>query len=86
MGLTAFLLLALKISVALLIFAVGLDSRLKDLTYLQHRPGVMLRSLLAMYVVVGIRSAPIGPLELLQYIRREGDERSNIVVTRCWRS
>jgi BASS family bile acid:Na+ symporter len=52
MGLTAFLLLALKVSIALLIFAVGLGSRLKDFTYLTQRPGVMLRSLLAMYVVV----------------------------------
>jgi len=52
MGFTAYLLIALKASVALLIFAVGLDSRLKDLVYLRQRPGVMLRSLLAMYVVV----------------------------------
>lgn len=52
MGLTAYLLLALKASVALLIFAVGLGSRLKDFTYLTQRPRVMLRSLLAMYVVV----------------------------------
>jgi len=52
MGLTAYLLIALKGSVALLIFAVGLDSRLKDLVYLRQRPGVMLRSLLAMYIVV----------------------------------
>ena len=52
MELTAYLLIALKGSVALLIFAVGLDSRLKDLVYLRQRPGVMLRSLLAMYVVV----------------------------------
>ena len=49
MGLTAYLLIALKGSVALLIFAVGLDSRLRDLSYLTRRPGVMLRSLLAMY-------------------------------------
>jgi len=52
MGLTEYLLLALKASVALLIFAVGLGSRLKDFSYLTQRPGVMLRSLLAMYVVV----------------------------------
>ena len=52
MDLTAFLLLALKVSVALLIFAIGLDSRLKDFSYLTQRPGVMLRSLLAMYLVV----------------------------------
>ena len=52
MGLTAYLLLALKASIALLIFAVGLGSRLKDFTYLTQRPGVMLRSLQAMYVLV----------------------------------
>jgi BASS family bile acid:Na+ symporter len=52
MGLTEYLLLALKASIALLIFAVGLGSRLKDFTYLTQRPGVMLRSLMAMYVVV----------------------------------
>jgi len=52
MHLTAVLLMTLKASVALLIFAVGLDSRLKDLRYLWERPGVMLRSLLAMYLVV----------------------------------
>jgi BASS family bile acid:Na+ symporter len=52
MGLTTYLLLALKASIALLIFAVGLGSRLKDFTYLTQRPGVMLRSLLAMYVLV----------------------------------
>ena len=64
MDLTAFLLLALKTSVALLIFAVGLDSRLKDLAYLQHRPGVMLRSLLAMYVVVPLLA--LAAVKLLQ--------------------
>ncbi len=52
MGLTAYLLLALKASIALLIFAVGLGSRLRDFSYLTQRPAVMLRSLLAMYVVV----------------------------------
>jgi BASS family bile acid:Na+ symporter len=52
MGLTAYLLIALKGSIALLIFAVGLDSRLRDLVYLKRRSGVMFRSLLAMYVVV----------------------------------
>ena len=52
MGLTAYLLLALKASIALLIFALGLGSRLRDFSYLTQRPAVMLRSLLAMYVVV----------------------------------
>ena len=64
MGLTAYLLLALKASVALLIFAVGLGSRLKDFSYLTQRPGVMLRSLLAMYVVVPLLA--LAAVKLLQ--------------------
>jgi BASS family bile acid:Na+ symporter len=64
MGLTAYLLLALKVSVALLIFAVGLGSRLKDFSYLTQRPGVMLRSLLAMYVVVPLLA--LAAVKLLQ--------------------
>ena len=64
MGLTAYLLIALKGSVALLIFAVGLDSRLRDLSYLTQRPGVMLRSLLAMYVVVPLLA--LSAVKLLQ--------------------
>ena len=52
MGLIAYLLIALKGSVALRIFAVGPDWRLKDLTYLKRPPAVMLRSLLAMHVAV----------------------------------
>jgi len=54
MGLTACLLIPMKGSVALLIFAVGLDSRPKDFGYLRRRPGVMLRSQLAMYIVVPV--------------------------------
>jgi BASS family bile acid:Na+ symporter len=64
MSLTAFLLLALKASIALLIFAVGLGSRLKDFSYLTQRPGVMLRSLLAMYVVVPLLA--LAAVQLLQ--------------------
>ena len=64
MGLTAYLLIALKGSVALLIFAVGLDSRLRDLSYLTRRPGVMLRSLLAMYLVVPLLA--LSAVKLLQ--------------------
>jgi BASS family bile acid:Na+ symporter len=42
----------LKLCVAVLIFAIGLGSSLGDLTYLGRRPGLLLRSLLAMYVLV----------------------------------
>ncbi len=49
---TATLLLLLKAAVGVIILAIGMDSTLGDLTYLWRRPGLLLRSLLAMYVLV----------------------------------
>ena len=49
---TTTLLLVLKLSVGAIILAIGMDSRLSDLVYLWKRPGLLLRSLLAMYVLV----------------------------------
>jgi BASS family bile acid:Na+ symporter len=49
---TETLLLVLKLSVVALIFAIGLGSTPADLVYLWRRPGQLVRSLLAMYVVV----------------------------------
>jgi bile acid:Na+ symporter, BASS family len=49
---TATLVLVLKISIVALIFAVGLGSTHADLTFLWRRPALLLRSLVAMYVVV----------------------------------
>jgi len=46
------LLLVLKVSVVAFIFAIGLGSTMGDLTYLWRRPGLLTRSLLAMYVAV----------------------------------
>lgn len=49
---TETLLLALKLSVVALIFAIGLGATPADLAYLWRRPGQLVRSLAAMYVVV----------------------------------
>jgi BASS family bile acid:Na+ symporter len=49
---TATLLLLLKSAVGLIILAIGMDARLRDLTYLWRRPGLLVRSLAAMYVLV----------------------------------
>lgn len=46
------LLLLLKVSVGLLILAIGMGSTFSDLAYLWRRPGLLVRSLLAMYVLV----------------------------------
>ena len=48
----ALVLLALKVSVAGLVFAIGLGSTAADLAYLWRRPWLLLRSVLAMYVAV----------------------------------
>jgi BASS family bile acid:Na+ symporter len=49
---TASLLLLIKLSVSGLIFTIGMDSTGRDLLYLYHRPRLLLRSLVAMYVAV----------------------------------
>jgi BASS family bile acid:Na+ symporter len=51
---TGIILLALKASVGVLIFAIGLGSTPGDLAYLWRRPGLLLRSVLAMYVAVPV--------------------------------
>jgi bile acid:Na+ symporter, BASS family len=55
------LLILLKLSVGAIILAIGLDSRLKDLTYLWQRPWLLVRSLLAMYLLV-----PLAALALVK--------------------
>jgi BASS family bile acid:Na+ symporter len=49
---TMMLILTLKLAVGALILAIGMGSTLSDVTYLWRRPGLLLRSLLAMYVLV----------------------------------
>ncbi|MCK5666489.1 MAG: hypothetical protein KAI17_23520 [Thiotrichaceae bacterium] len=49
---TAILLLFLKLSVVALLLAIGMLSTKKEITYLWRHPKLLLRSLLAMYVLV----------------------------------
>jgi bile acid:Na+ symporter, BASS family len=56
---TAIVLLALKVSVAALIFAIGLGSAPADLLYLWRRPAQLARSLFAMYVAVPLAAVAI---------------------------
>lgn len=49
---TELLLIALKVSVGVLILAIGLGSTFADVLYIWRRPALLLRSLLAMYVLV----------------------------------
>jgi len=52
MTLTLLLLLMLKTAVGIIILAIGMDSTLRDATHLLQRPALLVRSLLAMYVLV----------------------------------
>src|SRR5262245_990881 len=52
MNVTALILLALKASVFLNVFALGLDARPQDMVYLFRNPGRLARSLLSMFVVM----------------------------------
>ena len=46
------ILLALKASISVLIFAIGMSATVSDVAYLWQRPALLGRSLLAMYVFV----------------------------------
>jgi BASS family bile acid:Na+ symporter len=54
MTIAALLPIALQLSMALIIFCVALDARFADLTFLWRRPGLLLRSLIAMLVVMPV--------------------------------
>jgi len=49
---TPALLVVIKASIAALIFAIGLGSTLQDILYLSRRPMLLLRAVVAMYVLV----------------------------------
>ena len=61
---TAPLLVALKAHVRVLVAAVGLRSTASDLTYLSRRPGLLLRSVLAI-----VARSFLGPLALEMALR-----------------
>ena len=52
MNLQAMIVLALKISIVLTVFAVGLNATFSDATFLFRRPGKLIRAFLSMNVVM----------------------------------
>ena len=48
------LLLTLKVSIAALILAIGMSATIEDVTYLWRRPILLLKSIVAMYVVMPV--------------------------------
>ncbi len=52
MSITTLILLAIQLSLALMVFSIGLGATMRDVTYLFRRPRLLLRSLLSMNVVM----------------------------------
>src|SRR5690349_6281036 len=69
------LLIILKACVFALIFAIGVGSTLADATYLWRRPGLLARSLLAMYVLV-----PLAIFGLVKVLPAEGSVKAALLV------
>ena len=65
MSATLVLLVLLKVSVSVLIFGVGLGSKAVDILWLLRRPALLLRSLLAMYVLVPLTALALVKLTTL---------------------
>ncbi|HYE34519.1 hypothetical protein [Methylocaldum sp.] len=59
MSVAALLLLAVKVSIVLIVFGLGLAASLKDAGYLFRRPGRLVRSLLAMNLVMPLFAAAL---------------------------
>lgn len=73
--LTTVSLIVIKISVALLIMAIGLGARLSDASFLLRRPGLLLRSMLAMYALV-----PLASFALAKLLPLSGSTRAALLV------
>lgn len=66
MTLVQWIVLALQASVALLVFALGLQAHYRDATYVFQRPGLLLRSLFSMSVVMPLFAIAAAVLTDLQ--------------------
>ncbi|KAF0136276.1 MAG: hypothetical protein FD148_267 [Methylocystaceae bacterium] len=59
MSFQTLILIALKASIALSVFAIGLDSQPNDATYLLRRPARLARSLVAMDIIMPVVAVAI---------------------------
>jgi len=78
---TATLLLLLKAAVGVIIFAIGMDSTAKDAAHLAHRPGLLLRSVLAMYV--GVPLAAFALVKLF-FFQSEHFSQQSFIIALIW--
>jgi bile acid:Na+ symporter, BASS family len=74
-SMTTNLILLIKVSVFGLILAIGMRARWTDLLYLWQRPGLLVRSLLAMYVVV-----PLTAFALVKLLAMTSGAKAALIV------
>ena len=79
MDLKQLLVLALQVSVACTVFGFGLKMTVHDLLYLVRRPGLLARSLLAMFVVMPVVAVLLAVLVRLSTDSGEGVDLSGDV-------
>ena len=71
----AILLLLVKIAIAALMLSIGMSARFADFAYLWRRPALLLRSLLAMYVLV-----PLAAYILVRFLPLTGGVKAMLLV------
>ena len=54
--------LAIQASIGIIVFGIALDAHFRDLTYLLHKPGLLARSLLAMFVIMPVLAVALAVL------------------------
>jgi BASS family bile acid:Na+ symporter len=62
MSLEQLIMLAIKVSIMLLVFGLGLHASWRDTTFLLRRPGLLVRSLLSMNVIMPLFAAALAAL------------------------
>jgi BASS family bile acid:Na+ symporter len=75
MSLQPYALLAIQLSVVTIVFSLGLMSTMADLLYLWRRPGLLLRSLVAMLVVM-----PIVAVGLTEWVDTRSTSRIALIA------
>ncbi|MEN8211541.1 MAG: hypothetical protein ABFR31_07465 [Thermodesulfobacteriota bacterium] len=73
------MLLLLKISIAALIFAIGMSATRRDITYLWHKPILLLKSIVAMYLVMPVTAVLI----LLIFDLPSSTELALVILSIC---
>ena len=67
----------------MIVFAIGMDSTAKDATHLLHRPGLLLRSVLAMYVGVPLAAFVLNCCRIAGRRLPQNTDHVRSIAARC---